>query len=589
VAEERVQRRLAAVVAADVVGYSRLMEADEAGTRAHIRALQTEIIDPLVSGDGGRVVKTMGDGVLIEFPSAVDAVRNALSVQQAMARRNDGVADLDRIEFRVGINVGDLIIEGDDIHGDGVNIAARLEAICEPGSVYVSSTVREHVEGKLVAVFEDLGEHSLKNITRPVQVFCVHDGISRARTREAIAPAAQISPAANKPSIAVLPFNNMSGDPEQEYFSDGISEDIITALSHIRQFFVVARNTTFTYKGRAVDVQAVASELGVRYVLEGSVRKAGNRVRITAQLIEAATGNHLWADRYDRELEDIFDIQDQITQTVAGAMAPELGRAEQQRALAKPPDNLDAWDLYQRGLFHTYKRNREDNAEALIFFRKAIEQDQNFAGPHSGMVRAQITDILLEYREHDPKEILRSAQQAVRLDDQDSKSYYAMGVTHVMALHDGEAAIRAFEEGLKIDPNDAQILCMLAKALICQGRATEALEKAEQSIRLSPADQNIGIFYGSLSLACLSLQRHEEAVEWARKTHQRTGSWFEWITLPSALAHLGHTDDARRTCDELAVISPNLTVSVVGRRQPITHAPYMDHLLDGLRKAGMAE
>jgi adenylate cyclase len=582
VSDTRVQRRLAAVLAADIVGYSRMMEADEAGTRRRVNVLQSDIVDPMVAQDGGRVVKTTGDGILIEFPSAVDAVRNALRIQKAVVDLNMGALAGEEIEIRVGINVGDLIIEGDDIHGDGVNIAARLEGVCEPGKVYVSQAVAEYAAGKVNAAFSDLGDHTLKNISRPIRVF---------QADESDAPISpdrpEPKPMAAKPSIAVLPFNNMSGDPDQEYFSDGITEDIITTLSQIRQFFVVARNSTFTFKGQPIDVQAVAAPLGVRYVLEGSVRKAGNRLRITAQLIEGDTGNHLWAERYDRNLEDIFDIQDEITQTVTGAMDSELGRAEQQRALAKPPDNLDAWDLHQRGMFHMYRRTRNDNVEALRFFRLAIERDPNFSGPHGCMARTQIADILLDYMAHDPDEILQNAQRAVDLDDQDAKAHYALGITYVMAKRDGEAANRAFEEGRRINPNDAQNLNGLAKSLTCLGRAEEAESMAEEALRLSPSDQNIGLVYGSLCLACLCQEKHAEAMEWGRKSQQKTLSWIEWIGLPAALAFLGRDDEARAVSDDVVARWPNLTASLIGELQPVTHAPYLDHLVDGLIKAGM--
>ena len=317
-AEERVQRRLAAILAADVVGYSRLMEADEAGTRARVRSLHSELIDPRIAADGGRIVKTTGDGILVEFGSAVDAVQNALAIQSAMAGRNTELPEEQRLVFRVGINLGDVIIEEDDIHGDGVNVAARLEGLCEPGEVYVSGTVRDHVEGKLAAAFDDLGEQTLKNISKPIHVYRVSAGSGETAVASDEPVGAPSLP--DRPSIAVLPFENMSGDSEQDYFADGIAEDIITALSRFRWFFVIARNSSFTYKGRNVDVRQVGRELGTRYVLEGSVRKGGNRLRITTQLIEAITGNHLWAEKYDGALEDVFDLQDQITEGVVGAV-----------------------------------------------------------------------------------------------------------------------------------------------------------------------------------------------------------------------------------------------------------------------------
>ncbi len=580
--DTRVQRRLAAVLAADIVGYSSMMEADEAGTRRRVNALQLDIVNPMVAQDGGRVVKTTGDGILIEFPSAVDAVRNALRIQKAVVDFNAGGPAGEEIKIRVGINVGDLIIEGDDIHGDGVNIAARLEGICEPGKVYVSQAVHEYAEGKVAATFSDLGDHQLKNISRPIRVFQADDSDapkSPGRQRPA--------PIAAKPSIAVLPFNNMGGDPDQEYFSDGITEDIITALSQIRQFFVVARNSTFAFKGQAIDVQTIARELGVRYILEGSVRKAGNRLRITAQIIEADTGNHLWAERYDRELEDIFDIQDEITQSVTGAMDPELSRAEQQRALAKPPDKLGAWDHHHRGMYHLYKRTRDDNIEALKFFQLATSQDPKFAAPYGSMARTQIADTVFGYFAHNPEDILENAQTSVSLDDQDAKSYYALGQALVMAMQDGAAAKRAFEEGLRINPNDAQNLAGMAKALISLGDADSAINFAEKAIRLSHADQNIGFTFGALSLAHFCIGRDEESAEWGRKSQQKTPSWIEWIALPAALAFLDRKDEAQSVCNDAMASRPHLTVRVVGEMMTMSHEPYRERLLAGLIKAGM--
>ncbi len=320
-AEQRVQRRLAAILAADVVGYSQLMEADEEGTRARLRSLYSELIHPRIAADGGRIVKTTGDAVLVEFGSAVDAVRNALDIQGAMHRRNADVPEGIRIEYRAGLNVGDVIVEGDDIHGDGVNVASRLEGLCAPGEVYVSGTVHDHVEGKLAASFEDLGEQTGKNLAKPVRVYRVSPV---AETVSVAAIASEVDKMFDRPALAVLPFDNLTRDPEQEYFSDGLTEDIITALSMWRTFPVIARNSTFTYKGRAVKVQEVARELGARYIIEGSVRKAGDRVRVVVQLIDGETGHHLWAERYDRQIDEIFALQDEITERIATTVAPEL-------------------------------------------------------------------------------------------------------------------------------------------------------------------------------------------------------------------------------------------------------------------------
>jgi adenylate cyclase len=349
-----VTRRLAGILAADVVGYSRMMGADEAGTLAKLQALRRDVIDPAMARTGGRLVKDTGDGVLAEFASAVGAVRCALDVQSQLRRHPDN-----DMQLRIGINVGDVMVTGEDIHGDGVNVAVRLEALAEPGGILVSGTVQETAAGRLDCRFEDIGERELKNIGRKVRAFRVGPG-------EPERPALALP---DKPSLAVLPFHNMSGDPEQDYFADGMVEDITSALSRISWLFVIARNSSFIYKGRAVDIKQVGRELGVRYVLEGSVRKGGNRVRVTGQLIDAATGAHLWSERHDRDLSDIFAVQDEITVSVAGVIEPALAEAEQQRVLRKPPDRLDAWEAYQRGLWHFHKYEKQDNDAALAFFR----------------------------------------------------------------------------------------------------------------------------------------------------------------------------------------------------------------------------
>src|SRR6202047_1218652 len=369
-----VTRRLAAILAADVAGYSRLMGADEEGTLERLKALRRELLDPKIAEHHGRIVKTTGDGLLVEFASVVDAVRCAVAVQQAMPERNGGVAADNRIELRIGINLGDVIVEGDDLYGDGVNIAARIEALADPGGVFVSNTVHDHVRDRLPFVFEDLGEQHVKNIARPVRVYRVRDAGASAKS-----PVAPALPLPDKPSIAVLPFANMSGDPEQEYFADGIVEEITTAISRLPWLFVIARNSSFTYKGKAIDVKQVERELGVRYVLEGSVRKAGSRVRITGQLIDTTTGAHIWADRIDGSLDDIFELQDQVASSVVCAIEPKLRLAEIERATRKPTNSLDAYDLYLRALAESRKPNLEGSAAAILALRQALTIDPSYA------------------------------------------------------------------------------------------------------------------------------------------------------------------------------------------------------------------
>ena len=378
--EPRVERRLAAILAADIAGYSRLMGLDEEGTLRRLKEHRKGLIDPKITEHRGRIVKTTGDGMLVEFVSVVDAVRCAVEVQRGMVERNRDIPVDNCIQFRIGINLGDIMIDNDDIFGDGVNVAARLEALADPGGIMVSDVVHDQVRDKLSFFFEDLGEQAIKNIARPIGIHRVQIlGLESAAPVGVLAPPGAGGGSLNRPSIAVLPFQNMSGDPDQEYFSDGIVEDIITALSRNHALFVVARNSTFTYKGRAVDVKKVGRELGVRYVLEGSVRKSADRIRVTGQLIDTSTGAHLWADRFDGTLKDIFDLQDDITLRVVGAIAPKLEDAEILRAMRKPTENLNAYDVYLRGMSHFHKARRDDIGEALKLFLRAVELDENFS------------------------------------------------------------------------------------------------------------------------------------------------------------------------------------------------------------------
>jgi len=366
-----------------VVGYSRLIRADEEGTIAALKTLRSDLIDPKIAEHHGRIVKLMGDGMLAEFPSVVDAVRAAVETQQAVAEHNASLPEDRWIEFRVGINLGDVVIDGDDIQGDGVNIAARLEGMAEPGGICISGKVYEEVRDRIDVPLEDLGEQAVKNIDRPVRVWrwLAGDGAALAGPIEATLPL----PLPDKPSIAVLPFDNVSGDPDQEFFADGIAEDIITQLSKFRSLFVIARNSSFSFKGQALDIKEVGQKLGVRYVVEGSVRRAGNRVRITAQLIDAVADAHLWAERYDRELDDIFAVQDEVTQAIVTAIEPTLGSAELERARRVPTGKLDAWEAFQRGLWHVFRYKRDDNAKAQEFFRRATGIDGGFAPAHAGL------------------------------------------------------------------------------------------------------------------------------------------------------------------------------------------------------------
>src|SRR6476620_9909514 len=486
-------RKLAAILAADVAGYSKLAGADEERTLARLRALRSDLIDPTVAVHHGRVVKRTGDGALIEFRSVVDAVRCAIEVQNGMLERNTGLPPERRFEFRIGIHLGDVVEEGDgDLMGDGVNIAARLEGIAKPGAICLSEDAYRQVKARLDLAVSDLGQTQLKNIAEPLRVYSLEVGVppvaSLTSQNKAIASEALDQP--DRPSIAVLPFQNMSGDPEQEYFADGMVEDIITALSRFKSLFVIARNSSFTYKGRDVDIKQVGRELGVRYVLEGSVRKGGNRMRITAQLIDATSGAHVWADRYDRDPSDIFAVQDEMTASVAGIIEPALADAEQQRVLRKPPDSLDAWEAYQRGLWHFNRYSSEENKTALNFFRQAIALDPNFAPGHYGCALALQWEIW-HFSTRPFSEVQgparAEAQIAVSIDDKDAMAHAILA--HMMMWNsEWEAAIAEARTAIALNPNSAFVISMLGCVLGYGGYREESLTRLQQAMRASPHD-----------------------------------------------------------------------------------------------------
>jgi adenylate cyclase len=580
-AEERVERRLTAILAADVVGYSRLMGVDEEGTLAALKGHRRELFDPRIVEHRGRIVKTTGDGLLVEFASVVDAVRCAVEVQREMAERNADVPADARIEFRVGINLGDIIIDEGDIFGDGVNVAARLEALAEPGGICVSRVVRDQVRDKLDFAFEDMGEQQVKNIARPVRAFRVtltHPvadapgsplsrnagegaepaGLTRGEAGEGGAPTLTLP---DKPSIAVLPFQNMSGDPEQEYFADGMVEEIITALSRIRWLFVIARNSSFTYKGRAVDVKQVGCELGVRYVLEGSVRKAGERVRITGQLIDAVTGTHLWADRFDGLIEDVFELQDQVATSVAGVIEPALAEAEQQRAVRKLPERLDAWEAYQRGLWHFYKYALEENTTAVGFFRQAIALDPNFAPGHYGYALALQWNTW-HFSTRPYSEVQGTAREeariAVSLDDKDAMAHAVLA--HMMMWgSEWEASIAEARKALALNPNSAFVISMLGCVLGFGGYREEALDRLQQAMRASPHDP-LTWLWSTWTAAMQFFSRDFEAALTTMRAvlRLRPGYVLGYLTTAAALAHLGRLDEAREVVDRARALFPDL-------------------------------
>jgi TolB-like protein len=493
---ERVQRKLTTILAADVAGYSRLTGVDEEGTIARLQVLRRELIDPAIAEHRGRIVKTTGDGILIEFPSVVDAVRCAVEVQRGMTTRKADVSPERSIEFRVGIHLGDVVVEGDDLLGDGVNVAARLEGLAEPGGVCISEDAYRQARDKVDATFIDLGEQRLKNIARPLRVYRVEMGGERQRSHAR--PSLALP---DKPSIAVLPFQNMSGDPDQEYFADGMVEEIITALSQMRWLFVIARNSSFTYKGRAVDVKQVGRELGVRYVLEGSVRKAASRLRITGQLIEAATGVHLWAGRFDGGLEDVFDLQDRVTASVVGAIAPKLEQAEIERAKRKPTENLDAYDFFLRGMASFYRADEDAVSEALRLFYKAIEIDPEFASAYGMAAWCYIQRKNLGWMSDPRQESAEAARLAQRVLDVGKDNAVALcsgGFALAHMVGDLEAGAALVDRALALDPNLATAWHLSGWLAISLGRPGLAIEHFARAKRLNPLDPLLfGIEAGS--------------------------------------------------------------------------------------------
>jgi adenylate cyclase len=578
---ERVERRLTAVLAADVAGYSRLVEADEEDTLAQWKAHCSVLIEPTIKKYHGRIVRIIGDGLLVEFASVIDALHCAVEIQRGMLDRNANVPSERRIEFRIGINFGELIIDGDDFWGDGVNIAARLEALADPGGIFVSGRVQEDAQNKLDVAFEDTGEQQLKNIVRPVRVY-------RVRFDGAVKSPATL-PLPSKPSIAVLAFQNMTVDPEQEYFADGIAEDIITMLSHSQSLFVIARNSSFTYKGRVVDVKQIARELGVRYVLEGSVRRGSNRVRVTAQLVDGVAGNHLWAERYDRELADIFAIQDEITEAVATAIEPAVAQMERYLAVRKPPESLGAWEAYQRGLWHMGRIGPTDNEAARNFFRRAIELDPNFASALAQLAIA-IYYAASTYQMISISEALdqgpRLAQKAIALDPLSAVGYVGMGLARSWQ-GDHEAGLTAARQALTISPNYAGAHHALGRALLFSGRPREALEAIRRAIRLDPYDPVQPLRSLSIAIAHYFLREYDAAVDAARevlRSYPDHPLAYRW--LAAALGQLGRPDEAKEALEKAILVAPKSFDIYVRQRVPWHRAEDHEQMLEGLRKAG---
>ncbi len=593
-AEERVNRKLAAILAADVVGYSRLMGADEAGTLTALKRHREAVFDPAVAAHHGRIVKLIGDGTIVEFPSVVDAVNCALSIQRSAALPPDQNGAPSIIVLRIGINLGDVIIEADDIYGDGVNIAARLEPLAQPGGICISSIVNESIGNRVDVHFQDGGDIQVKNIDRPIRIWRWHPdmpAVSGAAPKPAASANGQQHKAATA-SIAILPFTNMSGDPEQEYFSDGISEDIITDLSKIAGLTVIARNSSFTYKGRAVDVRTVGRELGVASVLEGSIRRAGQRVRITAQLIDTSNGGHLWADRYDRDLTDIFEVQDDVTHRIVDALKITLSPTEQAQRSETKASDLEAYELSLRAreVLLGPTKNRETFDRARKLFLQALELDPNFAKAYAGLGFAYMFDYQNRWSDNPDASLGLAKEYAERAIEKDPKEALAHAVAAVTATfrRDIDRAQSEIDIALSLNPNMAMAYNIQGGIRIYLGRPEEAIPLIERAMRLDPATNQQFLHF--LGMANLLAGKYETAAAALRERIRLVPNTdFSRSLLASALGYLGQVDEARRVWRELKEINPKYSFLEHLGRLPFRNEEEAQRITDGLKKAGVLD
>ena len=556
-------RRLAAILAADVAGYSRLIGADEQETLSRLRAIRAEIVDPLVAQYRGRIVKTTGDGLLVEFTSVVDALQCATEIQVVMTERNTGIDTEKRIELRMGINMGDVVVEDGDVFGDGVNVAARLEGLANPGGICVSSRVQEDAAGRLDIAFDDLGAQNLKNIARPIHVYRVRmEGVKSQSTVKPV-DAAPVLPLPNKPSIAVLPFANLSGDPEQEYFADGMVEEIITALSRIRWLFVIARNSSFTYKGQAVDVKQIGRELGVRYVLEGSVRKAGDRVRITAPLIDALSGTHLWADRFEGSLQDVFELQDNVASNVAGVMEPTLRQAEIEHARRKRPDSLDAYDLHLRALPFAFTAMPETAEKALPMLERAVAIQPDYGAAHAFIAWCYENKYLRGRHDAEARlAAIRHARIAIATGSDDSMALAISAFIIGIFEQDYETAFNTFDRSFALNPSSALAFGFSSLIRAWNGDSATAVEHALRALRLSPFDPMSYNPYNGLAYAHFFSGRFDEAASAASMASQANPRFsIPWILRAAALARNGQINQSKFAAQRVLDLEPNFTIN----------------------------
>ena len=583
----RVERKLSAILAADVAGYSRLMGADEEGTLDRLNCHRREHLDPCIARHRGRIVKTTGDGLLAEFASVVDAVRCAVEVQAGMAERNAAVGNDERLEFRIGINVGDIIEQDGDVFGEGVNIAARLERIAEPGGICVSARVQEDAAGKIGLRFEDIGEQALKNIARPIRAYRLHpDGAKQ------LSPSRPTLRLPDRPALAVLPFHNMSADPEQDYFADGIVEDIITALSRFKSFAVIARNSSFVYKGKAIDVREVARELGVRYVLEGSVRRSGERLRITAQLIETIAGAHLWADRFDGAVADIFDAQDRIADSVIGVIEPQIRQAEIERSRRKRPESLDAYDLYLRALSKAYSARPEDNAEAFAQFMQAVALEPNYAPFLTGACFALEFRVALGWPAltgDDRAACLDLVRRALADPQGDATVLAQCGLT-LVTMREYDRGMQIVANAVEANPNSHFVLMIAGIAELQCGKLEDALTHSRRAILMSPGDPTAPWPMTTIAHAHMALGNYVEALK-AAELSIAVNAGFDptyWMLI-AANAQLGRMDEARRYLAKFRTLAPDVSIASIRAGQPEYDPSRMAAILEGLRIAGLEE